>query len=303
MSSDPFADFMSVYEAARRTRDWGAQVDAAVELSRRTALEVLRTIAVEAPTGASTVALVLLARDEAPSREDRFVDPDVQPLACLRELYRANWWLRKSLPEVRVSGSLPFKAPYNGLRHLMTCLMNDARKLLVACPRLPRSVPSYFRMSPRGHGTQAAFLDIDEEGFEEWYGAAHSLVQVDPDAWGPQDAVLEDGAEWDDLVQLPDIETDVYADRIREAVEGVRRPGDTHVWLPITVVRAEERRQYWLPNVFGPAASDTWGLRTELAADRTVVLPSAGDGDPLFAGRARTAVEDAGVVLSWQAAI
>lgn len=302
MSSDPFADFMSLYETARLARDWGAQVDAADELSRRTALEVLRTLAVEAPAGASTLALVLLARDEAPSREDRFVNPDMRPLACLRELYRAVWWLWKSLPEVRVSGSLPLKAPYNGLRHLMTCLMDDARKLLVACPRPPRSVPTYFRVSPRGHGTRAEFLEIDEDRFEEWYRAAHSLVQIDPDAWNPQDAVLEDGAEWDDLVQLPDIETDVYTDRVREAIERVRRPGDTHVWLPITVVRAEERRQYWLPNVFGPAAADTGGLRTELAADRTVVLPSAGDGDPLFAGPARAAVEDAGVVLSWQAA-
>ncbi|WP_146846686.1 hypothetical protein [Cellulomonas terrae] len=294
---------MDAYEPARSAQDWNAVVDAAAELARRTALEVLRTIGVDAPTGASPVALVLLAKEEAPSRNDRFINPEVLPTDRLRDLYRAIWWLRKSLPEVRVSGALAPDAPYNGVRHLVTSLLNDSQKLLVACPQPARPVPSYFQVSPRGDVTEATFPEIDEDIFEEWYTAAHSLVQFDPDAWDPQDAVIEDDAEWDDVILLPDIETDVYSDRFCEAIESVRREGDTHVWLPIGVIRGEERRQYWLPNIFGPAAADTWGLQNELAQDRTVVLPYAGDGDPLFAGRARQAVEDAGVVLNWHAPI
>lgn len=79
MSSDPFKDFMDAYEPARSAQDWNAVVDAAAELARRTALEVLRTIGVDAPTGASPVALVLLAKEEAPSRNDRFINPEVLP--------------------------------------------------------------------------------------------------------------------------------------------------------------------------------------------------------------------------------
>lgn len=302
MSTDPFQDFMAVYERARRAKDWGAQVDAAAELARRTALEVLRTIDVPAPAGAGVVALLVLAKDEASGRQDLFVSPEVvQPVRRLNDLYRAVWWLRKSLPAARASGSLVSDAPYNRLDHLMCCLCNDAGLILKACPQPPRSVPFYASVSPTGDPATATFTEIDEELFERWWAVAHSMERVDPDVWSPPDAALEDDAEWDDLVQLPDIETDAYSDRFREAVESVRREGDTHAWLPLGVGRAEDRRQYWLPNIWGSGAKDTWGLRAELAADRTVVLPYAGDGSPLFAGRARAAVEDAGVNLAWRA--
>lgn len=302
MSTDPYQDFMAVYEPARRAKDWAAQVDAATELVRRTAMEVLRTIDVPAPAGASVVPLLVLAKDEAPGRQDQFVSLDgVQPVRHLNSLYRAVWWLGKSLPAARTSGSLVPDAPYDRLDHLMCCLYNDVDKILKACPQPPRSVPFYASVSPAGDPATATFTEIDEELFERWWAIAHSLERVDPDEWSPPDAVLEDDAEWDDLVQLPDIETDVYSDRFRAAVESERREGDTHAWLPLGLVHAEERRQYWLPNIWGPGAADTWGLRAELAADRTVVLPHAGDGSPLFAGRARAAVEDAGVSVAWHA--
>jgi hypothetical protein len=302
MSTDPFQDFLAAYEPARRAKDWGAQADAATELVRRTALEVLRTIDVPAPGDADPLALLVLAKAEASGRLDRFTSPEVvRPARRLNDLYRAVWWLGKSLPTTRAFGSLVPEAPYNDLDHLMSSLSNEAHAILAACPQPPRSVPFYVSASPAGAPASASFEEIDEERFEGWWAVAHSLVQADPGAWDPQDAVLDDDAEWDDLVQLPDIETDAYSDRFREAVESVRRVGDTHAWLPIGVVRAEERRQYWLPNIWGPGAKDTWGLRADLAADRTVVLPNAGDWGPLVAGRVQKAVDDAGVSVTWQA--
>jgi len=302
MSSDPFQDFMAVYEPALRVKDWGAQADAAADLVRRTALEVLRTIDVPAPTDVDALALLVLAKAEASGRLDRFTGPEaVRPARRLNDLYRAFWWLGKSLPTTRAFGSLVPDAPFDDLDHLMSSLYDEAHTILAACPQPPRSVPFYVSASPAGDAATATFEGIDEGRFEGWWAVAHSLVQVEPDAWDPQDAVLDDDAQWDDLVQLPDIEADVYSDRFREAVESVRRVGDTHAWLPIGVVRAGERRQHWLPNIWGPGASDTWGLRADLAADRTLVLPHAGDGGPLFAGRAQKAVEDAGMSVTWQA--
>lgn len=295
MGTDPVAEFYSAYDLAWQERDWGAQVDAAVRLTRRTALTVLRTIGVDAPPGASTVRLTLLARDAAPSHEDRFVGADAMLHVHLRELYRAIWWLRESLPEVRLSGCLSRRVPYNGLRHVMTCIGNDARMILAVCPRAPRPVPRYFALTGSSSAPTAIVPDPDEEDLENWFQASHALEDVDVDGWRQPVALLDDEADWHDVVQLPQIETDVYSERVRRAIEEVARPGDTHAWLPVTVLRGEERRQYWLPNVFGAPAADTWGLTVELAADRTVVLRGAGDGEPLFAERVRAALSGAGV--------
>ena len=120
------------------------------------------------------------------------------------------------------------------------------------------------------------------------------------EGWEAPNATLDDGADWDDLVAVPHVEADLFSTRFRDAVEAVRRKGDTHAWLPVGVVQGDERRQYWLLNAWGAGAKDTWGLHGDLAAGRTVVLPCAGDWLPVFAQRARAAVDRAGVAVEWR---
>jgi hypothetical protein len=137
----------------------------------------------------------------------------------------------------------------------------------------------------------------DEEQATQWWGAAHELRRVEE--WVPFEAVLEGEVGWPDLVQVPDLELLVHSTRFRDAIETGRQDGDTHAWLPVRVVRADEAREYAVLNVWGAAAGGPGGVDVALAGGRTVVLPAPGDGDPAFASRVRTAADAAGIALAW----
>lgn len=154
-----------------------------------------------------------------------------------------------------------------------------------------------------GVRTPEAVLAGDDEPDEDeataWWCAAHEPNRVAE--WAPFDLVLEsDAADWPDLVQVPELELLVYSARFRDAVERVRSEGDTHAWLPVRLQREDETREYAVLNVWGATGPSAPGVvDPQVTGGRTVVLPAAGDGDPVFADRVREAAEAVGVELRW----
>ncbi|NHT16691.1 hypothetical protein [Cellulomonas sp. IC4_254] len=305
-SDDAYEDFLAAYRTARPARDYAVMVDVGTVLARRTAIAVLEALGTPVKESASTVALVHHAGVEEVERVGRLDRTQPwPPRELLPRLYRAIWWLSRSDETARVDGTLRADAPYRDLGHLLRCLMNDARQLLAACPSTAVAPdPAYVRVSWSGTGLPSAGFPVDEpdeEQAEEWWCAAHELVEIEPAAWKPFVVALEhEGTEWPDMVQVPDLELVVYSDRFRDAVEAARRDGDTHGWLAVGVHRAGEARTYAVLNVWGAAGASVHGMEERLAGDRTVVLPGPGGGEPVFAARARAAVDAAGIALPWK---
>lgn len=298
VSADPFRQFMDAYEPARQARDWATQVESAIVLADAAATAVLGAIGVPVPE-VSVVRRVDLAKVEAPAHQSVFNTPQ-SVSRLLTDLHRATWWLAASESRARTSGALVDDAPYRDLGHLMRCLLNDARMLLAACPGPAPNVPAYYEARLAGSPVLAHLDDDQDEAAELWWQAAHELAQVHD--WFSGAVSAGDGDDWADLLFVPEAEVELYSDRFRTAVETVRRDGDTHAWLPVTATRGAESRPYWLVNVWGAPGSDIHGLSGGLAADRSVILPDAGDWSAIFAARARDAAEQAGVTVVWQIA-
>lgn len=223
MNSDPLADFRHAFEPARQVSDWTTQVDAAVTLTSRTARAVLQRIDLPAPKVASVVHLVAFVKEQVPARLDR-LDMSRQPIpptTALTSLYRAIWWLAKSEAGARASGALAEGAPYNGFDHLMRCIPGDCYQLLVTCPPAERFVPAYATASQVGPLSTATIVDFElaediDDAAGAWWEPAQSLVRVEE--WEVDDVVLDEGSEWIDIVQLPDVEIEVYSTPFRDAV-------------------------------------------------------------------------------------
>lgn len=221
------------------------------------------------------------------------------PSIMLPDFYRAVWWLQKTA-EGGAPGTLADGGPYRDLGHLLRVVLNDSIQLMTACPPKRRAQLPYWIAGPAA-GTKTAALahaDSDEPLGERCWTAAHEPGPVDD--WQPLEFEVPAGG-FADVLPVDDLELDLYSDAFRAAVEASRRPVDRHAWLPVTVT-APEREQclYWVLNVSGQAAADTWGIHADLVGGRSVVLQQAGDDPPAFAESVKASVEAACSGIDWR---